>query len=951
MTGVRPQSRSSHSLGAAIAFAAAGIISFGFLISSIVFRSGTSMRPGWTGVFSGGAYRVTETDAASSSAGLREGDRILSVDGDLRAGFYGPALALSRVPAGGNYPVVVVRGGTVSTLRLRMGGSEDDWEAAVPDLTVSALLYALGLWIGSVKFRDATGRLAALTFLLTVFTFFPVILAQFPGWSAATSALAVAFANFARPLNLAVGYHFYSRFPQPVPESARGIALRRLLYGAAVLLWLPMNATALAQFAGIAPGPLLRIMAEFRPDGRPGGLLIPLYETLATTLMCVVLGRNYHRLRDPDSRRRIRWAGLAFGATLGGYFLFTSLKVLAYVTRSATIDFLVRFSNGVETGVIALSCVALAYAVTRHRVLGIHVVIRRGVQYLLARNALGFVMILPLLVMAVAVIRHPDRSLRDLLLHEPWSFYAAVTISGAISLRYRNKLRLWLDHRFFRTEAEQERVLVALAERIKTAESEAEICLSAAHELDAALHPSALHIFVRANQDRKLRVVYSGLIDSAGRLGAWLNTGGAQLLERGSAFSVYDCEATPPAALAETDSEVEQLVVPITGADQVNSGALVLGPKRSEVPYTARDRNLLSAVAGQIALVYEVLHLKKRVQQEQHLRPVEFLTECPACARCYTTAETSCPQDGASLSFTLPVERTISDKYRLDRRIGHGGMGVVYEASDLLLGRAVAVKIMVGDLFGDGAALARFEREARVAASLSHPNVVAVHDFGRLAMGGAYLVMDLVAGKSWRQHLRAGRVSLHQISSWMNQLCAAAEAAHAKGIVHRDLKPENIMIADADSVGRVIVLDFGLAKLRSALSEGDQELTLPGTVMGTRGYMSPEQRAGRVVDSSSDVFAVAVICAETVSGRRPPRNGASKQWLRTSLKLVGLAESPLQHCLERGLAEQPNRRPPITEFRDQVSAALADVALRPAAPVSPDDIDTLSMRRSAGPNP
>ena len=470
-----------------------------------------------------------------------------------------------------------------------------------------------------MKFRDATGRLAALTFLFTVFTFFPVILARFPGWNSMTAALALAFANFARPLNLAFGYDFFSRFPQPVPESGTGVALRRSLYAAAILLWVPMNVAALAQLAHITPGPLLTVMAAFRPDGRPGGLVIPLYETLATSLMCLVLFRNYRRLRDPDSRRRIRWAGLAFGATLAGFFVFASLKTLAYLTGSAITRVLVVWSNNVETVVVGLSCLALAYAVVRHRVLGIQVVIRRGVQYLLAKNALRFVIVLPVLELLFEAVRHADQAPRDLFLHEPWPFYAAITISGAISLRYRRQMRLWLDRRFFRTEAEQERLMVALSERIKRAGSEAELCLSAAREIDAALHPSALHILVRSSDDGTLRVAYSGSIDSAIPLRAWLDDRGAELLGKGSAFSLYECEATP-AQVVEGDSGVEQLVVPIVGTGEGRPGALVLGPKRSEQPYTARDRDLLAAVAGQIALVYEVLHLKQRVAGETQLR-------------------------------------------------------------------------------------------------------------------------------------------------------------------------------------------------------------------------------------------------------------------------------------------------------------------------------------------
>jgi hypothetical protein len=958
VVGRPPETPRSRSLGIGFVFAGFGVLAFGFILASILFRGGIGVRPGWNANFIGGSYRLTDVDAAAAAAGLRAGDRIQSVAGDKQAGFYGPGLALSHVPAGSSYSVTVLRAGSIETVSLRLRNFEG-WSALLPNLIVCALLYALGSWIGSVKFSDVTGRLAALTFLLTVFTFFSVILAQFPGWNKPTSALAEAIASVARPLNLAVGYHFFSRFPHPLPESHAGIALRRALYAMAVLFWVPLNIPALAQAIGVTPGPVLAILAAFSPDGRSGGLLIPIYETMAAVLMGLVLARNYRRLRDPDSRRRIRWAGLGFGATLGIFFVFAALKILRYLTGSMTINALVVLSNNLATVVIGLSCVALAYAVARHRVLGIHVAIRRGVQYLLAKNALQLIVVLPVVLLVFEVIRHPDQGFRDLLLHKPWPFYGVITITGAISLRYRKQMRLWLDRKFFRIQLEQERVLVALVQRLKTAESEAEVCLSAAREIDAALQLTELHILLRAENDGTLRVAYSRVIDTAVRLRDWLNESGSGLLRDGSIFSLYECDDTGPADLAQARVPVEQLVVPLIGTDQADAGALVLGPKRSEQPYTSRDRDLLTAVAGQIAVVYEVLRLKERVEFEKRVRVqvlghlenqlVQLLTECPKCARCYTTAQSTCPEDGASLTLTLPVERMIEGKYRLDRRIGRGGMGVVYEAGDQRLGRSVALKIMISDLFGNSEAMARFEREARVAAALSHPNVVRVYDFGRVAAGGIYLVMELVAGKSWRQRLRGGRrIPINHVAYWMKQLCSAVEAAHAKGIIHRDLKPENIMIGDEDPLGRVIVLDFGLAKLRCEVSYSDLDLTVPGAVMGTYGYMSPEQRAGKKIDTRTDVFALAVICAETLTGRRPPPAGASSQWLNEAFKRAGLGWTALGRTIERGLAEHPSLRPTIGELWRELSSALAEAALQPATAVSPDDVETLSLRPSAG---
>jgi len=206
--------------------------------------------------------------------------------------------------------------------------------------------------------------------------------------------------------------------------------------------------------------------------------------------------------------------------------------------------------------------------------------------------------------------------------------------------------------------------------------------------------------------------------------------------------------------------------------------------------------------------------------------------------------------------------------------------------------------------------------------------------------------MELVSGVSWRKRMSGGRrIGPAQLAGWMKQLCSAMEAAHARGIVHRDLKPENIMIADDDAAGRAIVLDFGLAKLRSERFDGG--LTLSGAVMGTRGYMSPEQRAGRGIDAPTDVFALAVICAESLTGCRPPRAGASVEWLHSALQQAAPGWSPgsatIARSLEHGLAQQPSRRPTAGEFWRELSGALAEAAIDHASTPSQDEVETLSM--------
>src|SRR5262249_10200882 len=275
--------------------------------------------------------------------------------------------------------------------------------------------------------------------------------------------------------------------------------------------------------------------------------------------------------------------------------------------------------------------------------------------------------------------------------------------------------------------------------------------------------------------------------------------------------------------------------------------------------------------------VYENAQLKERVAQDRRVRhdvlahvgerQINLLKECPQCGACYDSAARVCAKDQAELELTLPVERTLEGKYRLERLLGKGGMGAVYEASDLRLGRRVAVKVMTGRLFGDKEALRRFEREARASARLNHPNIIVVHDYGRAGAEGAYLVMELLAGTTLREALKtSGPLLPTDAAAHFEQILAGLKAAHDAGVIHRDLKPENVLIAEKED-GRAIIklLDFGLAKLRAldAADSGNPTtpggLTAPGMVMGTFGYMSPEQLQAEEVDERADIFAVGVM--------------------------------------------------------------------------------------------
>ena len=325
------------------------------------------------------------------------------------------------------------------------------------------------------------------------------------------------------------------------------------------------------------------------------------------------------------------------------------------------------------------------------------------------------------------------------------------------------------------------------------------------------------------------------------------------------------------------------------------------------------------------------------------------MLQCPRCGRQFPDEVHVCPDDFTPLQADatlsdVPVDpligRVFDSKYRLDQRLGGGGMGTVYRATHLLIERTVAVKVLSQRFVGDETAQQRFRREARASGRMQHPNAVLVNDFGATEDGWLYIVMELLEGQTLRELLaREAPLDPARVVSFMLQTCAAVGAAHDAGLIHRDLKPANIFIEQRPNLAAVVkVLDFGVAKF--VVEEHDDDyntLTQVGAIIGTPRYMSPEQCSGAApLTPASDVYSLGIILYEMLTGAVP---FSAETPLAVALKQVSEAPIPprgivpaipaeLERVVLHALAKDPRVRPvDANDLRRELQVVAADLGL------------------------
>ena len=796
-------------------------------------------------------------------AGIRPGDVLRAVDERRLASVLDWALVRTALELGKPFTVEVERGDSrrrfTATLERR---SLWVWETQEPpgwQLAIVASAYegatlvslTLSLIVGFRRPHDPVARLAA--WLLASIAVVPgtptgqlALLRHVPP---PVQLLAVAglTLSMAQP---AAWLCFFATFPRRLLTRPLHVALAILpgvLLASYFAIWFVGPLYFPRELDGPAPWPFWLFVLGLALAAEIGGLAILIY--------------NYLRAHDLNERRKLRV--LLAGTTIGWSAAVASSFPFQIVGQHVALaTFLSVFGVLVS---LALPF-AFAYAILRQRIFDIGFIVRQGLQYALARGVVRSVLPAAGAMLLADLMLHRDRTVGAILAARGWP-YAAIGAFAFVALRRREAWLEAVDRRFFRERYNAQHILRQVAGEVRQAVSIDLVGARVVSRIEAALHTEFAAMLVREPHDADYRTIAaapSNIVLPTIK-GESKTIGLLRLLEKplqiGSSGSGWLRQLPPGESDVLRRARID-LLVPVSLGAGGREALLALGPKKSEEPYGHDDQELLLAIASNLAILLD---------RPAATQPESGSRECPACGRCYESTVERCTLDQAVLT-RASMPRTVVGRYRVEQRLGRGGMGTVYRAHDVMLERRVALKAIREDLVSSAEMAERFRREARAAAAVTHPNLVTLHDFVIDPDNRAFLVMELLTGCTLRQRLRErGPLPPAAVLEIVRGVSAGLATAHQRGLVHRDLKPENIfLVAD---VGRDLpkVLDFGLAKLAAADDDPTRATfdTRDSVVVGTTAYMSPEQLTGAAVSLQWDLWALAVVMYEMLTGALP----------------------------------------------------------------------------------
>ncbi len=664
-------------------------------------------------------------------------------------------------------------------------------------------------------------------------------------------------------------------FASLFPRSSTRPRLAAVFYAGTAAAFVLGVALVVADGVATRLGPEAPALAVVLQRQSPGG--DDWYFTLQFLLMAPLLVLMPLKLREcgPDARRRFQW--LALGLSVGYLPLVanTILQTL-WAQYAATPPPFARARGVLIVTALTAVPVAAAYAALVQQTLDIRLVLRQALQYVLARAFIRGLAVVPFVALLAVVVFNRDRSIAELASGPSGLVLSALTIAAVAGAMGRRRLLARLDRRFFRHEADVRATLLDVANGVRHAESIEEVRETLAVAAERAFHPQSLVTAV-VGSDECLHPIDADVMPL--RVSSAL----AQLVGGSDApLDLTTADRSILVRLAEHDrawatATGAAIVVPLRGPGNDLLGILALGPKLSELPYSSQDSELLAAVGASGGFAIDRILMMARHARvhgaESVLDPPA--RECVDCGRVFGPEPQSCECGG--LLRRAPAPLTLGDRLRFERRIGAGGMGVVYRATDLRLQQPRAVKTLpVADLV----TTARLRREARVMASARHTNLATLHSL-ELWRGSPMLVMEFFEGGTLANRLRRGPLDIDEMLALGVALGNGLGALHGQGLLHRDIKPSNIGFT-ADDTPKL--LDFGLARLatvpETAAAAGedgaDSTWSLTGLLdgpglRGTPAYISPEALQGAPASAADDLWSLAVTLLEACTGRNPFR--------------------------------------------------------------------------------
>jgi hypothetical protein len=747
-----------------------------------------------------------------------------------------------------------------------------------------------GLALIAARTKDRTALWLGCFLLLQATPFADTVLFLCGGFS---PALTAAFTHVQlaalQPVFL---WLFVSSFPEPT-AGRTGQRVERLMIRVSLAVAVVLMASSLSEvFWPLAEARSAGMRALVSRHVRAPSLFWPLVVGLGLTALPFMVWKARAAAASGQRRVQVFVIGLLIG------FVPISLAVLLEMTSARYRNFII--TSGADAWIprlIFLSFAAVplvtAYSVMVDRVVEIRLVLRSALRYALAKYTLLAMIGLPLAGIAWYLYRNRDQTVIRLLSGSGPLALGAIVIAAVVVMRVRHRALNALDRRFFREHYDARQILRELVDRCRKAQTVDHLVRLVCGEIDRALHLD--HVTVL------LATPGGTLLQSAdGRVRPLAQSSGLARLVGGSdAPLVLDLESVDSTLRRLPEEERNWLadsgfglLVPLNAGDGSLQGLIGLGHKRSELPYSREDRLLLEEIGTSVAITLENRWLRDssspmarspHTPSQRDRRPDDGTPagECEECGRVFPP-ETAVCACGSALAPSI-VPYVLAGKFQFDRRLGRGGMGVVYRALDLDLDRYVAVKTLPRIGPEDAA---RLRREAKAMAAVQHENLAVIYG-AETWRGTPMLVVELLAGGTLSAILKSGPMACERALDVGIALAKGVEHLHEAGVLHCDIKPSNIGFTRKDVPK---LLDFGLARiLREGLADattrsavvldaarplGGRRIVDTHAVGGTPLYMSPEAIQGQAARPEGDLWSLSVVLFEAIAGT-PPFRGAS----------------------------------------------------------------------------